>query len=130
MCHCFHELLTAVVCVVSNLVATVQEHDFIRAGGAADPDDDDDKDKDNSSDSDEDSQGSDAVARRARGEEDGGGGGSAAPGGEGEGEGETSRQMAALRAYLDDQVGSRVGLLIVYFVCSISVTLLLWEIKK
>ncbi|CAM9397635.1 unnamed protein product, partial [Ectocarpus sp. 6 AP-2014] len=44
-----------------------QEHDFIRAGGAADPDDDgtnNDNDNDNGSDSDEDSQGSDAVARR------------------------------------------------------------------
>ncbi|CAB1113650.1 unnamed protein product [Ectocarpus sp. CCAP 1310/34] len=74
----------------------------LRRGDAVDPDDDD-KDNDNGSDSDEDSQGSDAVARRARGEEDGGGGGSAGPEGEGEGEGETSRQMAALRAYLDEQ---------------------------
>ncbi|CAM9743759.1 unnamed protein product, partial [Ectocarpus fasciculatus] len=74
-CLCTVEQQTAA------LFGMLKEHDFIRAGGAADPDDDDDDDdnddKGSGSDSDEDSKGSDAVARTARGEEDSGGGGSA-----------------------------------------------------
>ncbi|CAM9479806.1 unnamed protein product, partial [Ectocarpus sp. 4 AP-2014] len=68
-CLCTVEQQTAA------LFGMLKEHDFIRAGGAADPDDNDnDNDNDNGGDSDEDSQGSDAVARRPRGEEDSGDG--------------------------------------------------------
>ena len=83
---------------VSSATYIPQEHDFIRAGGAIANGTIGNGDSDDSDDDDGDDDSADAAAAAAAG------GGATGEGEEGE-KGEVSRQMAALRKYLDDQVG-------------------------
>lgn len=83
---------------VSSVTYIPQEHDFIRAGGAIANGTIGNGDSDDSDDDDGDDDSADAAAAAAAG------GGATGDGEEGE-KGEVSRQMAALRKYLDDQVG-------------------------